>query len=337
MAPTLRRVAILLCSIVVAVATSGSAVAGIGDQTRAERAIGYLRSNQQPNGSIVAFSAIGSTADAVLAIVAAGVAPRVLDDAVDYLRRKAAAGEVDGIGLKAKVVLAIVAAGERPRRFGGRNLVRQIRNTAGPDGHFGGAAVFDQAHAVLALIGAGAELPSNVTQWLLDGQCPDGGWAFDAPYDAENDDDHCVSDPTDFFSSDTNTTSYVVQALEAAADPAWTDDPFAFFDTARDPDHGGWAYSTSFVATDTNSTALVLQAYAAAALDPPAGGLDALRALQYRRCGAWAYSYDGEVKGVPDVGATIGAVPGLLLEPLPITGIVEGAAPPTRDCPEPAP
>jgi hypothetical protein len=336
MAPTLRRVAILLCSLVVILATSSASVAGIGNQTRAERAIGYLRRNQAPNGSIVAFSAIGSTADAVLAIVAAGVAPRVLDDAVDFLRRKVIAGKVDGIGLKAKVVLAVVAADGRPRRVGGRNLVRQIRNTVGPDGHFGSAPVFDQAHAVLALIGARADLPSNTTQWLLDGQCPDGGWAFDAPYDAATDDDHCVSDPADFFSSDTNTTSYVVQALEAAGDPAWTDDPFAFFDTARDPEHGGWAYSTTFVATDTNSTALVLQAYAAAAIDPPAGGLDALRALQYGRCGAWAYAHDGDVKGVPDVGATIGGVPGLLLEPLPITGAVEGAAPRTRDCPEPA-
>jgi hypothetical protein len=337
MAPTLRRVAILLCSLVVVLATSGSAVAGIGNQTRAERAIGYLRSKQAPNGSIVAFSAIGSTADAVLAIVAAGVAPRVLDEAVDYLRRKVAAGRVDGIGLKAKVVLAVVAADGKPRRFGGRNLVRQIRRAAGPDGHFGSAPVFDQAHAVLALIGAGADLPTDATQWLLDGQCPDGGWAFDAPYDAANDDEHCVSDPADFFSSDTNTTSYVVQALEAAGDPAWTDDPFAFFDTARDPDHGGWAYSTAFLATDTNSTALVLQAYAAAALDSPAGGLAALRSLQYRRCGAWAYAHDGDLKGVPDVGATIGAVPGLLLDPLPITGAVEGAAPRTRDCPESAP
>src|SRR5688500_353071 len=98
MAPTLRRVAILLCSLVIAVASSGSAVAGIGDQTRAERAIGYLRSNQEPNGSIVAFSAIGSTADAVLAIVAAGVAPRVLDDAVAYLRRQTKKGNVNTTG-----------------------------------------------------------------------------------------------------------------------------------------------------------------------------------------------------------------------------------------------
>ena len=334
MAPTLRRAAILLCSLMLVVAASGHALAGVlDDQTRAERAIGYLRTKQKPNGSIPAFSPIGSTADAVLAIVSAGVGPRILQDALDYLRSQAAAGHVEGIGLKAKVVLAVDAAGGNPRRVGGRNFVRQIRLSAGPDGHLDEAAVFDHALGVLALLAAEATVPAGATQWLLDGQCPDGGWAYDSPYDPVNDDVHCVSDPsTDFFSSDTNTTSYVVQALVAASDSGWTD-PFAFFDTARDLDKGGWAYSTAFIATDANSTALVLQAYAAAAVSVPGGGRAALRHLQYAKCGAWAYAYDGDVKGAPNVGATIGAGPGLLLDPLPITGAALGAAPRTPRCP----
>jgi hypothetical protein len=324
----------LLCCLGLVVALGGTALAGgLADQTRAERAIGFLRRVQRSNGSIVAFSAIGSTADAVLAIVSAGVGPRVLDDALGFLRERTAAGTVHGVGLKAKVVLAAVAGGRNPRRFGGRNFVRQIRRSAGVDGRFGTAAVFDQALGVLALVGAGATLPAGATQWLLDGQCPDGGWAYDAPYDSAKDNPHCVSDPaTDFFSSDTNTTSYVVQALEAADDAAYAD-PFAFLATARDPVKGGWAYSTAFITTDANSTALVLQAYAAAAVALPRGGRFALRQLQYARCGAWAYSYDGAVKGPPDVGATIGAVPGLLLDPLPITGAVLGPAPRTPSCP----
>jgi hypothetical protein len=336
MAPTPKRVVISLCSLAVIVVLSGPAAAGVlSDQIRSERAIGFLRTQQRRDGSIPAFSAIGSTADAVLAITSAGVGPRILEEAIGYLRRQAAAGHLTGIGLKAKVVLAVVAAGGDPRRFGPQNLVHLIRTSARPNGRFGTATVFDQALGVLALVAARAPIPSGSTQWLIDGECPDGGWAFDAPYDGANDDAHCVSDPsTDFFSSDSNTTSYVVQALVAANDDAWTGDPFDFFDLTRDADKGGWAFSTAFITTDANSTALVLQAYAAATVAVPAGGRAALRGLQYARCGAWAFGYEGGTKGPADVGATIGAVPGLLLEPLPLSGGGSlGPAPRTPRCP----
>ena len=44
------------------------------DADRIDHAIAYLAAQQRPNGSIPAFSPIGSTADAVLAFVAAGSA-----------------------------------------------------------------------------------------------------------------------------------------------------------------------------------------------------------------------------------------------------------------------
>jgi hypothetical protein len=184
----------------------------------------------------------------------------------------------------------------------------------------------------MALHAAGFVLPAIVGQWLLHAQCPDGGWAYDAPYDPAHDDAHCHSGDNDFFDSDSNTTSYVVMALESIGMPSWEASPFAFFGTLRDPQHGGWSYGASFLATDANSTALVIQAYASAGKKIPAGGLASLRGLQYPACGAWAYSWNGDVIGDPDVGATIAAVPAVLLDPLPI-----GPAPVKRGVPNTPP
>ena len=61
----------------------------------------------------------------------------------------------------------------------------------------------------------------------------------------------------------------------------------------------------------------MLQAYAAGGETMPAGGLTSLRTLQYPACGAWAYTWDGDVKGVPDVGATIGADPRAVADAVP--------------------
>ena len=102
-----------------------------------------------------------------------------------------------------------------------------------------------------------------------------------------------------------------MQALDATALTGWIASPFAFFDTVRDPANGGWSYCASFLATDANSTALVLQAYAAAGVTTPHGGLAALRAAAVPACGAWPYSWNGVGQGDPDVGATIGAMPGV--------------------------
>jgi hypothetical protein len=334
MGSTRMKILSLSCAVVLLIAVPSSAFATT-DPGRAERGLGYIASRQKANGSIPAFSPIGSTADAVLAAVAVGKGRGVVKAALGYLSRRVATGTVDAVGLRAKIVLAVTAAGRNPRAFGGRNLVSELRKTIS-GGRFGTAAVFDDALATLALVSAGLVPSATVTDWLRNAQCPDGGWAYDEPYDASTDDESCYDGTAgDFFTSDSNTTSYVVQALEAANRATFDADPFAYFDTVRDDVKGGWSYSGSFIATDANSTALVLQAYAAAGDPVPAGGRIALRALQYPRCGAWAYTYDGARRGVPDIGATIGAVPGLLLEPLPITGPVVGPVAPTPPCPPP--
>jgi hypothetical protein len=331
MGRNLRRVAVSLCSLALIAALPATAW-GLSDGKRASHGAAFLVTKQLPDGSIPAFSPIGSTADAVLAFVASGSGGSAMKAAVGYLRAQTAAGNVNNLGLRAKVVLALDAAGKDPGHVGGHNLVTEIKSTLGSDGRFGTEPVFEDALAVLALKSTGSLPPKRASRWLLDAQCPDGGWAFDEPYDAAHDDAHCHSGDMDFFDSDSNTTSYVVQALEATGRPGWGADPFAYFVTVRDPSHGGWSYSASFIATDTNSTALVIQAYAATGDTVPSGGLQALRDLQHA-CGAWAYTWDGGSPGDPDVGATIAAVPAVLQLALPIApGPVKKGVPAVPEC-----
>jgi len=329
-----RRIISLVAAVAIAFAAPAAARAvTLTDPQRAARAAGYLRSQQKKNGSIVAFSPVGSTADSVLAFVALGEGRTAMNGALAFLRAQVAGGHVTQLGLEAKVVMAAAAAGLDVRTFGGHNLLASIRSARGPDGHFGTSTVLDDALAVLAIESAGIVPAHSAAVWLLKAQCPDGGWAYDKPYDPSTDDAHCDDgSPTDYFTSDTNTTSYVVQALTAMSDTDWIANPFAFFAALRDGVHHGWPYAASTPGTDANSTALVIQAYRAGGLGVPAGSIAALRALQYPGCGAFAYTWSKGKRSGPDLGATIGAIPGLLRAPFPLRGPVAPGLPGVFSC-----
>ena len=298
---------------------------------RARHALRFIARHQADNGSITAFSPLGSTADAVLAMVAARRGRIRVRRALNYLRRHV--GDANTVGLKAKLALAARAGGRHPRSFGGRNLIREIRMSQRPNGHYGpSGSVIDQALAMLALVAVSQQPTGSAVAWLTEAQCPDGGWQFDAPYDPSVDNRHCFTQGAgDFSRSDTNTTSYAVQALDALASPvAPSISPFAFFRLVRDPIKHGWGFDLTTSLTDANSTALVLQAYAAANRRLPRHGMRALEKLQYtRRCGrylrfsfafTWKRSTSGRLKRTgPDLGATLGAVLGLLKRPLPVS------------------
>jgi hypothetical protein len=328
---TLRRVVSSLLTCALVLSLIGPASAALTDPQRARRAVGFIAPHQDKDGAFVVFSSIGSTADAVLAFVAAGVGARETRRALNYLEGQVVAGNVDTEGQQAKVVLAWTAAGRGARTLGDRNLVKELRN-----GYLDGLEhdVYDTALAVLAIHAAGAVVPSSAIDFLLSQQCGDGGWDFDSTDVDEG--PHCVSDPTtDFFPSDTNTTALVVMALQAAPTVAGAPvppGPFDFFDAIRDEKRGGWGYTWGFRKTDANSTGLVLQAYAAEGFTAPAGSRKALRQLQYGECGAFAFTFEGDAKGGPDLGATIGAVPGLLGRAFPYTGAVDVPAPDTPAC-----
>ena len=316
-----------------------------GTRARARAGVGFLASQQQPNGSIPAFSPVGSTADAVLAMVSAGHGRRQVRRAMGFLERKVVHGRARSVGLKAKVTLAAVAAGEDPRSFGGVNLVRAIRTTEGTDGRLGASTpVFEDALGILALEAAGATVSRRALTWLASAQCPDGGWQYDEPYGPTTDDQHCLdqtSPGSDYFQSDTNTSGIAVQALNGPAGrpaPSLGAHPFGFFTAIRDSAFGGWGYSWGVQTTDANSTALVIQAYVSAGKRLPSGAMRALKALQYPLCGAWAYTWIGDpgsaTRTPPDVGATIGAIPAALLAAMPIfPGGPLGPAPDAPPCP----
>ena len=225
------------------------------------------------------------------------------------------------------MALALEATGRNPHAYAGHDLLAEITSALGSDGHLATASVLDQALAILAIRGNGETAPASAVDWLAAAQCPDGGWAYDKPYDPADDDVHClsVSSPaTDYFESDTNTTSYAVQALESGGIAAFGVNPFPFFRAIRDAVHAGWGYTWGFQTTDANSTALVIQAYVSASRRSPKGSLIALRALQYTTCGAFAFTWHGSRRSGPDIGATIGAIPGLLRKALPFKGTVVG-------------
>jgi hypothetical protein len=332
-------------------ATPGSAAPT--DADRARMGVRYLVTHQSDDGSFPGFSALASTADAVVAMVAARRSPGAIGDALDYL--EANVGDAT-LGQKASLALAAVAGGRDPRAFGGSDLIHEIEESKTPQGQYldpvpDNAEPYTQALAMLALHAAGADVPADAAQWLADTQCQDGGWQFDAPAE-QDDDEHCYQGSGDFTRTDTNTTAYAVMALEVAPDVPLTGSPFEYFKTARDTERGGWKYDyrrspfgfRSY--TDANSTSLVLQAFKARDKAAPLGSRAALRDLQYELCGeaagAFAYTWtrsdgkwsrspsrqDAKLGGATSVGATIAAIPGILGRTLPI---------PELDVTQPAP
>jgi hypothetical protein len=306
-----RWLGALAIAAVVIAAVAPTAGAAISRRQRALYGAAYLVSQQRANGAICAFSCVGSTADAVVALVTARTTAGVRD-AVDYLETRATRGNVVGIGLEAKVAMAAVARGRNPRSFGGLNLIRAITRTEGGNGHYGDAAVFDQALAMLAVRAAGGSPSSAARSWLAAAQCGDGGWQYDEP-SRPGDDAHCFDAdapaPGDFFTSDSNTTSLAIQVLRSGPR---VDAALSFLPTLRDGS-SGWGYSQCCTSTDINSTSLAIQAYVAAGEPVPDGAVSVLRTSQLR-CRAWPF----QPGGAADVGATIGAIPGLLGQPFPV-------------------
>ena len=320
-----RGARLLVCALAAAVALSAVPAAAVTNKTRARAAAGYIARQQEDNGSIVSFSEYGSTADAIVALVAARRGDKTIGRALEFLARRVRNGKVfddPDVGVLGKIVMAVEAAGRNARKFGGRNLVRRIANLQRPSGRLGrGTEVYSHGLLMLALVAAGRRVPLTVSLWLLGAQCGDGGWAFDDP-PGPDDDDSCkdtTADPEDFVTSDSNTTATAIMALESAGGIG-TADGFTYLEDLRDPVDGGWGYTAAFPATDANSTSLVIQAHLAAGRAIPSGAMAALKGLQVALCGrnAGAFRFLYGDTNPPDLGATMAAVPALVKKSLPI-------------------
>lgn len=134
----------------------------------------------------------GPTADVALGLLATGEQPDVGEDVLDYLTTEA---NVDGYvhggtdtdtfaGATAKLGYLVTEAGRAPDAVGGENLVSLLEGLEAGSGRyeddsaFGDFSnVFSQAFGLLFLDGAPAVVPSDAAvQFLVDAQCPDGGF-----------------------------------------------------------------------------------------------------------------------------------------------------------------
>jgi hypothetical protein len=340
--------ATIACGAALVVALSGAA-GGVTDRKRASVGAAYVASQQDDNGSFLVFSRIGGTADAIQALVAAKRGPKAIERALDYLDRRSDAAPstsnaIDTVGEKAEVVIALVAAGRDPSDFGGRDYVDELQDAMDVNGRYGDLAqsrTYDQALTLLALEAAGSPAPVIAFNWLQNAQCGDGGWQFDEPPEPTTSNNDCFDPalPSDFTRSDTNTTSFVIQAFANAPEDANAIDknPFAYLRSARDPVKRGWVYEAAnkcltadqegfCYRADTNSTALVIQAYLARDRALPTGAMKALRNLQYKLCGdnagafafTWVKTNDRLKKDSPNLGATTAALPALRMKPFPL-------------------
>jgi hypothetical protein len=334
-----RGARLLACALAAALALSVVPASAVTNKSRARTAAGYIARQQEDNGSIVSFSVYGSTADAIVALVAAQRGDKPIARALGFLERRVRNGMVfndPDIGVLGKIVMAVEATGENARNFGGRNLVRRIANLERPSGRLGrGTEVYSHGLLMLALRAADRGVPGNVSSWLANAQCGDGGWAFDDP-PGPDDDDTCkdTTDPNDFVTSDSNTTATAIMALESSSGVG-TADGFSYLDELRDPVDGGWGYTADFPATDANSTSLVIQAHLAAGRAIPAGAMAALKGLQVVLCGrnAGAFRFLYGDTNPPDLGATIAAAPALVQQWLPLKPFkVTKPVPPRQPC-----
>jgi hypothetical protein len=230
---------------------------------------------------------LSSTAQTVLALSASRVDLTGAEKGLSYLEghvdQYVFADGSDGPGELALLILDAEALGVDPTSFGGTNLISRLlitQENTGPDaGLFGtatqvadySAGSYAQGLALAALGSAGVHdgvAVANAAQWLVDEQCPDGGWTL--PDKAAN---PCHGSASLFEGPDTNATSFAVQGLaaEGVLSDSAKEKALAFLSRGQDSD-GGWSYfpNTQSVpgTTDPDSTALVIQALLALGSSP---------------------------------------------------------------------
>jgi hypothetical protein len=289
-------------------------------------ALDYLRTQQNADGGFGSGfgpgSTVASTADAVLAIVAAGDDPAAFqkegNSTLDYLAANAAAANTAGD--LAKLILAAVAAGQNPRTFGGTDSVARLEAMAGSDGRYATANDTYVSHllAVLALASVRRPISSPAVDQILQAQQENGGWAWDG---------------SQATPADTNTTAFAVQAL-AAAGQAGSEAVANALDYYRpiQNEDGGWPYqnpSDYGTATDANSTAVSIQALIAAGQDPAAwessGSATPVDSLEAFQNPSGAFAWQASMPA-DNLLATVQALPALAGKAFPLATMAVGEA-----------
>lgn len=220
----------------------------------ANKALAWVKTQQQPDGSFAGFGA-GSTIDAVLAIIAAGGDPAAYtqggNSPISFLESKASAIAATSGGA-GKLLIGVHALGKDGHSFGGVDLVARINASYGisATGQYGPDAI-GHAFSILGLNAAGEPVPTAAIDRLVSLQTPEGGWAF--------------SGDTSAGAADTNTTAVAIQALVAVGADKTTGNTIKLAVTYLDAQHNadsGWPYQkgSEFGSdSDVNSTSYVVQ------------------------------------------------------------------------------
>jgi hypothetical protein len=299
-----------------------------------DAALDYLKTQQNADGGFgsgfTPDSAVPSTADALLGIVAAGGDLNAFDQGgntpLTYLAANASSAA--NAGDLSKLIMAVIAAGENPREFGGVDSVAKLEAMVGADGKIGGDmdTFFNHILGVLALASAERPIPAAAVDNIKATQQEAGSWAWDG---------------TAGTAGDTNTTAFAVQALIAAGEAVDSEavtKALAYYKGIQNDD-GGWPYqnpSDFGTATDANSTAVTIQAIIAAGQDPAgpdwttADGNTPIAALEALQNDSGAFAWQA---AIPDDNllATVQALPALAGKVFPLAkmDVGEAAAPVT--------
>jgi hypothetical protein len=318
MGRTTSRVAALATTAAMGAATlafaTGTASAQIDP---ASRAIEYLQTQQSSsNGSIP----LGPDTDSVseeyaIGAAAAGYDPKALRNGggpsvMTYLSTQAASACATA-GSCGLLIQAVVAAHLNPSSFGGVNLLTTLKGMY-KAGVYGDGEAFTESLAIQGLVAAGQTVPTAAVHHLVAAQDSDGGWDYLLIKDDPN-------GSTNFDTSDTNSTSMVLMALNAAGTSSRNASALAWLHTQQDGD-GGFPYQAG-AGSDPDSTALVLQALVATGQNPEAsswapGGNTALAELIATQDAGGGYTFPGNAG--PDAFTTAQVPPALSRAPYPL-------------------
>ena len=334
----MRRTRFLLVAVglvLLTAAPAAGAPASSDPTTAAKAAAVWLAHQVNPQGFIPsatdpATPNLSGSAQAVIAMAAAGVGRDQVDAVLGYLGTHVDAfvirGGSDDAGAMSYLILAAQAGGLDPASFGPSHvdLVSRLQATEQPTGRFGAQdptfdGTFRQGLALMALHGAGLS-DATATTWLVDQQCANGLWtAFRADTTAP-----CPAvDPATFTGPDTNSTALAMLGLHAQGRTSEPANGATGLGTARNSS-GGWGFlARADQPTDANSTGLVVTALRAVKGSQDAPGTAAILALQIGCAGDPAdqggIAFQPGAAGAlaPDVLATDQATPALASVVLP--------------------
>lgn len=294
---------------VLGVVTASSASAFSPQTQAATAAIGWLHTQQGPDGTVAKDPS--RTEETVWGLVANGASIESFatngKTTLDSLRSNIASEEASA-GNIGSLVMAVDAANLQPNNFAGRNLLQDLECKYDPATGAYNTQVFNDALAVMAI--PAGEAPAKAIDFVINAQQADGGWEFSPGY-----------------GSDTNTTALVLMGLKAQAALSSTVSTRALaYLKSQQQASGGFQYTAGTGDSDPDSDALVIEALLAVGQDPTGiswslankNALTDLLSFQYSTGGFGYYRPGTNATAAPDPLSTTQPLVALAATYLPV-------------------